>query len=310
MTRSFRLVQGAAALATALCCALTATVTNAPAASATEHSAARPAFVVGRGAPALPPISATSFVVADLTTGRILASYNAHERLAPASTLKILTADTLLPRLSKSATVRGSVAAQNVECTCAGIVAGHTYNVGALFTAMLLMSGNDAAISLADANGGVAKTISQMNTQAWRLQAYDTHAGSVNGLDAPRQTSSAYDLAVLFRDGYNLDSIPGFRHALGLTSAVFPLPSGKASHLYSHDRLLTSYPGMLGGKNGYTIAAHASFVGAATRNGHTIVVSVMRDVANFWPEVTALLNWGFAADGRANPVGSLANPRS
>jgi D-alanyl-D-alanine carboxypeptidase (penicillin-binding protein 5/6) len=277
--------------------------------SGTAAASARPAFVVGRGAPTLPLISATSFVVADLTTGRILASYNDHERLAPASTLKILTADTLLPQLSKAASVKGSLTAQDVECTCVGIRAGHTYNVGDLFTAMLMMSANDAAISLADANGGISRTVAQMNTTAARLQAYDTHAGSVSGLDAPGQTSSAYDLALLFRDGYNLDSIPGFRHALSLQSALFPAPSGKAARIYTHDRLLAQYPGMLGGKNGYTTAAHASFVGAATRGGHTIVVAVMRDVPDFWPEVTALLNWGFAADGRASSVGALANPR-
>ncbi len=268
----------------------------------------RPGVVIGWHAPALPPISATSFVVADLTTGAILAAHDAHGRLAPASTLKLLTADTLLPRLSKSANVLGSMTAQDAECTCAGIVAGHTYNVGDLFTAMLLMSGNDAAVSLADANGGVAKTIAQMNMQAAHLQADDTHAASVNGLDAPGQSSSAYDLALLFRDGYNLNSIPGFQHALSLTTAPFPLPSGKEGILTTHDRLLTEYSGMLGGKNGYTIAAHASFVGAAERNGHVVIVSVMRDVPDFWPEVTSLLNWGFAADGKTTPIGYLANP--
>jgi D-alanyl-D-alanine carboxypeptidase (penicillin-binding protein 5/6) len=276
----------------------------------TGGTAAASGLSVGRGAPALPHTTATSFVVADLTTGTILASFNEHERLLPASTLKVLTADTLLPRLSKSASTTGTVAAQHTECTCVGIRAGQTYNIGDLFTAMLLMSANDAAVQLAAANGGVGPTISEMNAQAARLQAYDTRAGSVNGLDASGQSSSAYDLALLFRDGYNLDSIPGFRHDLSLTKAPFPLPTGKEGIIYTHDRLLTQYPGMLGGKNGYTLAAQGSFVGAATRGGHTIVVSVMHDVPDFWPEVVSLLNWGFAADGKAASVGTLANPRS
>lgn len=289
--------------------ALVAAGTAAVCVFGTGGTAAASGLSVGRGAPALPHTTAASFVVADLTTGTILASLNEHERLLPASTLKILTADTLLPRLSKSASTRGTVAAQHTECTCVGIRAGQSYNIGDLFTAMLLMSANDAAVQLADANGGVAVTISEMNAQAARLQAYDTRAGSVNGLDAPGQSSSAYDLALLFRDGYNLDSIPGFRHALSLQSALFPTPSGQLARIYTHDRLLAQYPGMLGGKNGYTTAAHASFVGAATRGGHTIVVAVMRDVPDFWPEVTALLNWGFAADGHTSSVGTLANPR-
>ncbi len=94
-----------------------------------------------------------------------------------------------------------------------------------------------------------------------------------------------------------------------LRSAVFPLAKGKSYTIYTHDRLLNNYPGMIGGKNGYTIAAHASFVGAARRGGHTIIVSVMRDVPDFWPEVASLLDWGFAADGHVKPVGYLVAPK-
>ena len=66
---------------------------------------------------------------------------------------------------------------------------------------------------------------------------------------------------------------------------------------------------MIGGKNGYTIAANGSFVGAAQRGGHTIIVAVMRDVPNFWPEVKSLLDWGFAADGHVKTLGYLLTPR-
>ena len=65
---------------------------------------------------------------------------------------------------------------------------------------------------------------------------------------------------------------------------------------------------MIGGKNGYTVAAQASYVGAATRDGHTIIVALMRDQANFWPEEKALLDWGFAAEATATPVGQLVGP--
>ncbi len=102
--------------------------------------------------------------------------------------------------------------------------------------------------------------------------------------------------------------MPQFVHYLALRTAKFPAPNGQSFQIQTHDRLLTDYPGMIGGKNGYTVAAQASYVGAATRNGHTIIVSVMRDQANFWPEVQSMLNWGFAADGIAIPVGQLVGP--
>jgi D-alanyl-D-alanine carboxypeptidase (penicillin-binding protein 5/6) len=256
--------------------------------------------------PALPATTATSFIVADATTGQILAARDAHGRLAPASTLKILTAVTLIPRFKPNATVKGTTVAAQTDGTRVGIAPSVTYRVDKLFEALLVMSGNDAAVSISDAEGGLIATLARMNAKAAQLQARDTVARTPNGLDAPGQTSSAYDLALIFRAGL---AMPAFRRAIGLRSTTFPLGNGTSDRIYTHDRLLTSYPGMIGGKNGYTIAAQGSFVGAAERGGHTIIVVVMRDRANFWPEVRALLDWGFAADGHVKPVGYLVTPR-
>ena len=257
------------------------------------------------GVPALPGITATSFVVADADTGDVLAAKNAHAKLAPASTLKTLTALTVIPLLPTNLPVVAGRDAPSTDGTKAGIVAGTTYTVDNLFTAMLMMSANDAAVALADANGNLPGTLAQMNTLAAHLQADDTVALTPDGLDAKGQSSSAYDLALIFRAGL---SVPQFLYYLSLKTAQFPAPKGQSFQIQTHDRLLTSYPGMLGGKNGYTVAADASYVGAAKRDGHTIIVSVMRDQANFWPEVQALLNWGFAADGHVTPVGDLVAP--
>ena len=257
--------------------------------------------------PALPPTTATAFIVADATTGQVLAARDAHGRLAPASTLKILTAVTMLPRLNPASVVTGSVSAATTDGTQVGVIAGARYRVSDLFAAMLVMSGNDAAVSIADAGGGLKTTLNRMNAEALHLRATDTVARTPNGLDAAGQTSSAYDLALIFRAGL---AMPSFRHYLSLRSAIFPLGNGQSYRIYSHDRLLTTYPGMIGGKNGYTIAANGSFVGAATRGKHTIIVAVMRDRPNFWPEVQSLLTWGFAADGHVAPVGYLVVPRT
>jgi D-alanyl-D-alanine carboxypeptidase (penicillin-binding protein 5/6) len=270
-------------------------------------AATGPAHATTRAAvPPLPATTATAFIVADATTGQILAAHDVHERLAPASTLKVLTALAAFPVLSGSARVMGSPTAAATDGTRVGINAGQTYTAKQLFTAMLVMSANDAAVSIGDAIGGGSKAIARMNAEAAELRAHDTVAHTMNGLDAPGQTSSAYDLALMFRAGL---ANYRFRYYISLRSAVFPLASGKSYAIFTHDRLLNSYPGMIGGKNGYTIAAHASFVGAAQRDGHTIIVAVMRDVPDFWPEVASLLDWGFAADGHVKPMGYLAAPR-
>jgi serine-type D-Ala-D-Ala carboxypeptidase (penicillin-binding protein 5/6) len=260
----------------------------------------------GARVPALPATTATAFIVADATTGKILAARNVHSRLAPASTLKTLTALSALPWLSGSTRVVGTRTAAATEGTQVGINAGQTYTAKQLFTAMLVMSANDAAVSVGDALGGGQRALAKLNAEAAHLQARDTVAHTTNGLDAPGQTSSAYDLALIFRAGI---ANPRFRYYISLRSALFPLANGASYRIYTHDRLLNSYPGMIGGKNGYTITAQASFVGAAQSGGHTIIVAVMRDVPDFWPEVKALLDWGFAADGHVTPVGYLVAPR-
>jgi len=89
-----------------------------------------------------------------------------------------------------------------------------------------------------------------------------------------------------------------------------PAPHHKRFQIYTHNYLLTSYRGDIGVKNGYTVAAHATYVGAATRNGHTILITLMHAQPNFWNEARQLLNWGFAADGRVSPVGTLVDPYS
>ncbi|MCW2916469.1 MAG: Serine-type D-Ala-D-Ala carboxypeptidase, partial [Actinomycetia bacterium] len=68
-----------------------------------------------------------------------------------------------------------------------------------------------------------------------------------------------------------------------------------------------AYQGMIGGKNGYTVHAGQTFVGAARRNGHTIIISLMRGVV-LWQNAVKLLDWGFAADGKVKPIGTLVDP--
>jgi D-alanyl-D-alanine carboxypeptidase (penicillin-binding protein 5/6) len=261
------------------------------------------------GVPGLPAVSATSFLVADAGTGAVLAARDAHGRYAPASTLKTLTALALIPAVPADSLVRPAAEDVNIEGSKVGLVRTLSYPASQLFTALMAVSGNDAAGALATAVGGQAAATALMNTEAQRLKARDTLAVNTSGLDAQGQLSSAYDLALIAREGL---TVPDFRAYASTRKSFVNGPGGKTIEIYTHNKLLTRYPGALGIKNGYTNAARTSFVGAAERDGHTLVVTMMR--ANSRPHIEAalLLDWGFAATAAgAAPIGELvaADPR-
>ena len=263
--------------------------------------------VVGAGAPPAPDITAASWVVADADTGEILGAKDPHGHYLPASTLKTLTAVTLIPRLDPCMIYTATKADLHAECTCVGVADGTAYRIKMLFTGMLIYSGNDAANTLAGAYGGIDKTISAMNAEAQYLKAYDTVAGTPSGLDTPGEHSSAYDLALIARAGL---AMPDFRSYVSTRHVLFPVGNGKTETKFTHVKLLPNYDGAIGIKNGFTLAAQATYVGAATRNGHTIIATLMHSTVGVavWHEDAALLDWGFAAIGKADPVGQLVDP--
>ncbi|MFC7382538.1 D-alanyl-D-alanine carboxypeptidase family protein [Sphaerisporangium rhizosphaerae] len=287
-------------------------VTPAQARSATDDTApvgggmlGRHGVVVDPAAAALPKTGALAFVVADGDTGEVLAAKDPHGRYLPASTLKMLTAVTLIPKLDKTKLIKPSAEACNVEGSAVGLTQHKIYRVRDLLRALMMVSGNDAAVALAEANGGLPRTLADMNAEAKRLQALDTVAKTPNGLDKPGQSSSAYDLALIARAGLaNAD----FREYVGTKVANFPAPGGKHYEMANHNRLLGRYPGMMGVKNGWTTKALGSFAGAARRDGHTIIVSIMHHEGGFWEEVKELLDWGFASRGHVAAVGALVSP--
>jgi D-alanyl-D-alanine carboxypeptidase (penicillin-binding protein 5/6) len=260
------------------------------------------------GAPALPAprqLPASSWLVANLTTGQILAAKDPHARYLPASTLKMLTAVTLLPKLRATRNVTTTFHDASVDGTRVGLVPGHHYTVAMLFTAMLMVSANDAADALAQAAGGTRLTLDWMNAEARHLQANDTVAKTPSGLDAAGESTSAYDLALIAQAGL---AIPAFRRYVSRVKARMPAPHHKHYQIYTHNELLTTYRGDIGIKNGYTVAAEGTDVQAATRHGQTIVVTLMHAYPNFWPMAKSLLNWGFAATGKVDPVGTVVQP--
>ncbi len=282
------------------------------------------------GVPVLPKeLSARSWIVADAESGEVLAAHNAHWRLAPASTLKMLFADTLLPKWPRTTTHRvepSDLAGVGAGSSMVGVKEDETYSVHDLWLGVFLRSGNDAVHVLSAMNGGVEKTVEEMNEHAEELQALDTHAVSPDGYDAPGQVSSAYDLTLIARSGLQKKD---FREYSSTVRAQFPGETKKnkkgkrvrgsfeiqnTNRLLSGDYDVPVYQGIAGVKNGNTTNAGATFTGVAERDGKVLLVTVMnprkKESNEVYKETARLFDWGFAAAGKVEPVGELVPPRS
>jgi D-alanyl-D-alanine carboxypeptidase (penicillin-binding protein 5/6) len=260
------------------------------------------------GGPPLPSVPASAYVIANADTGDVLAAKDAHGLYPPASTLKVLTAITMLPRLKPYATVVATKRAASVQPNVVGLIPGQRYKVADLFHALLLISANDAAVALVQASGSFDKGMALMNAEAHHLQAYDVVARQPSGLPAEGQVVSAYDLALIARRAL---AMPSFMKYDSLRTARFPVKPRKHVLLVNQNSLLTEYRGGIGGKIGWTQKAGATYIGMARRNGVTLIVTILH--AKPLTEIIAaekLLNWGFANADRVRPVGVLVQPLS
>ena len=256
--------------------------------------------------PRLPNIQASAFVIADAGSGQVLAAKDPHGWYRPASTLKVLTAVALIPVLNPDSTVVASKQATSTVPNVVGLVAGRAYKISDLFAALLTISANDAAIALTQATGSFSQGMALINAEARHLQADDTVAVDPNGLDAPGQHTSAYDLALIARQALKL---PAFLQYNRITGQRFVVARRKAVELYNQNTLLVTYPGAVGGKIGWTSAAGATYVGMATRHGVTLIVTLLHCPAlTEIKSAEKLLNRGFAADGKVAAAGILVGP--
>ncbi|WP_229403434.1 D-alanyl-D-alanine carboxypeptidase family protein [Micromonospora okii] len=267
------------------------------------------------GAAAPPAVTATSWLVADLDTGAVLAGCGPHEYATPASVQKLLLTATALPRLDPGQSV--TVTREDLDIapgsSAVGLLEGGRYTVETVFLGLLLQSGNEAANVLARLVGGpdgATGGVRAMNAEARRLGALQTHAVTPSGLDAPGQFTSAYDLALIARVCF---ADPTFRrYALTEATRIPDQPAlrRKGFQIQNENQLVYRYPGALGGKTGFTDYARHTYVGAAQRDGRRLVVTLLgaepRPMRG-WEQGAALLDWGFSLPRDAS-VGRLVAP--
>lgn len=259
------------------------------------------------GAAALPSgITAAGWLVADLDTGDVLAAHDPHGTYLPASTLKILTALTELPRLDLQRLVAPTAEDVAVDGNKA-LDPALSYPVRDLFGYLLLRSANDAANTIARVDGGRTNTLARMAAEARHLRAEDTNPLTPSGLDAVGQRTSAYDLALIARAAL---ANPEFARLVAARELTVIGPGSALTTIRPENKLLAAYPGAIGVKTGYTVKAGGTFVGAARRGGRTIVVTLLHASPGYFPEAQRLLDWGFSVSGRPPAVGVLVPPQA
>jgi serine-type D-Ala-D-Ala carboxypeptidase (penicillin-binding protein 5/6) len=280
-------------------CAILASL-MAPAAMSSPASAAPP-----------PRPQAAAWVVFAPGYGGVLAGANLDAERPVASLTKLMTARLAISAGALDRVTTVSANAASIPESVVGLAAGERQRIRDLVEALIVYSGNDAAIAIAEAvAGSEAAFVTRMNAEAARIGLRHTAYRTPHGLDTAGAHSSARDVLTLsiaaMRD-------PFFRSFARATSGAIP------GHTFpSRNLLLTRYAGFDGVKTGHTDGAGWCLAASAERNGVRLYVVVLGapDEAQRDADVARLLDWGFARFQevrlvqRGQPAGSLAVPWS
>jgi len=227
-----------------------------------------PVFADGSSQIKPPVINAAAAVVMEASSGRVIYSKNATEKRSIASTTKIMTALVALEKGNLDDEVKISKKAASVSGSVVGLKEGQVYSLRELLYGMMLVSGNDAAIAVAEHIGGSVEGFAKMmNEKARAIGAADSNFVTPHGLDAENQYSTAYDLAIITR--YAIKN-PVFTQIVSTTDYYIP-----EHGLYNTNELLATCPGVDGVKTGYTGKAGRCLVTTASRNGMRLISVVL-----------------------------------
>ncbi|MFY9614071.1 MAG: serine hydrolase, partial [Candidatus Dormiibacterota bacterium] len=247
-----------------------------------------------------PKVVSAAGILVDIDSQEVLWQHNPDERRAPASTSKLMTALVALYNfpMSQAVTVSPPAANRDGVETKMGLHAGETLTVKELLTGMLVVSANDAAMSMAYDTVGMDRFVATMNAQADAMGLHDSHFVNPSGYpDDPAEVSSARDLAAMMMVAWKyfpvFDELAGVRGDLTLP-ATATHPAYPMHNVMS--RIFTYYPPTVAGKSGFTDAAGPCVVTVATRGSHHLVL-VLLDAEAMVRDNGPLLDWGFVQEG-------------
>jgi D-alanyl-D-alanine carboxypeptidase len=240
-----------------------------------------------------PVIEARSIYTLDLATNAPLAVRDIFSRRPIASIEKLLTAMVILDRhqLDEKVVVSKNAAAE--EGSSMGLKAGEEITVESLLIGMLVNSGNDAAVTLAEFDSGTEEVfVFKMNEKARSLGLRDTHFSNAKGFDEPDNYSTAYDTMIFARAAL---SYPFIRKTVAIKSTVVTSVSGKTKHRLENTNELLENPHwkIVGLKTGKTPGAGQSFVSLLKGPADREILTVMLDSPNRVKETKSLIDWIF-----------------
>jgi len=249
-----------------------------------------PALAVAK--PAEPVVTAKSAIVIEATTGKVLFAKNADEIRYPASTTKIMTLITALEHGHLDDVVTASENAARTEGSSIWLEPGEQLKMMDLLYGIMLVSGNDASVAVAEHIAGSTEKFAKLMTEkAHAIGATRTNFTNSSGLPDPKHVSTARDLAKITAYGYKN---PLFEQIVSTYHKVIPWPGKEFDRdLYNENKLLWMYEGSNGVKTGYTDAAGPCLVSAAKRRGIQLIAVVL-DSDFMWKDSIALLDYGFS----------------
>lgn len=242
-------------------------------------SAAEPFRVAAKGA-----------VLIDADSGRVLFAQNADQRLPMASTTKVMTTLLALENASLDEMVTVGKNAAGVSGTSLYLSNGETLSMEHMLYGLMLRSGNDAAVAVAEhIAGSVSAFADMMNAKAEALGA-NAHFVNPHGLDAEGHGISALGLSLVMRAAMQNEA---FRKITGTRRKIIPWVGNEYSRvLENKNRLLKTYAGATGGKTGYTRKAGRCLVFSAERDGLALIGAVL-NCPTWFDTATVLLDYGF-----------------
>ncbi len=236
-------------------------------------------------------ISAKAALVLDWNSGRILYAREPHLPLPMASTTKIMTALLALEEGSLQDVVTVSALAAQTGGSSIWLEEGESKTLEELLYGLMLRSGNDAAVAIAEYISGSVDSFAQLMTcRAKELGAQNTVFRNPHGLHHSQHYSTAYDLALFSARAMGMEE---FRRIIATPSILISWPGQPWDRcLYNQNKLLELYQGAEGIKTGWTTPAGRCFIGAACR-GKRRLISVVLNAPQMWEDTVSLLDFGF-----------------
>lgn len=244
------------------------------------------------GDEAAPPISGYSAAIIEEPCGAVVYGVNEALHLPPASLTKIITALVALEQSDPAAlvdvTIDGGELSLATDSTVMGVKPGDRMPLMDLVYGLLMRSGHDAAVQIAEYVAGDETSFAElMNAKAQSLGLTDSHFSNASGLDDGGLYTSAYDIAMM---GRALLAVPSLAEVVSTRDYQ---PAWNRGPLENLNLMLNFYPGAIGIKTGFTDNAGQTIVAAADRDGRRLIVSVLHS-EDLYVDASVLLDWAFA----------------